>query len=94
MTKPQSMTQVRMSKPYYLLTSFHRTKDCITGFCWQTRAYQAPSVGSYDERCGTDSEINVKVGKHTLSRRPLQVYPTNLSRFQSCHDGFPYHELQ
>jgi hypothetical protein len=59
-TERKSMTQVRLSKPYNLLTSFHRTKDCTTSFSRQTLAYHAPSAGSYDERCGTDSEISVK----------------------------------
>jgi hypothetical protein len=35
-------------------------KDCTTIFSWQRLTYQAASVGSYDERCGTDNEISVR----------------------------------
>jgi hypothetical protein len=35
-------------------------KECTTRFSWQTVTYQAASVGSYNERCGTDNEISVR----------------------------------
>ncbi len=35
-------------------------KDCSASFTLQRLTYQAASVGSYGERCGTDNEISVK----------------------------------
>jgi hypothetical protein len=35
-------------------------KDCTTSFSLQRLTYQAASIGSYDEGCGTDNEISVR----------------------------------
>jgi hypothetical protein len=35
-------------------------KYCTKRFSWQRLTYQVASVGSYDERCGTDNEISVR----------------------------------
>jgi hypothetical protein len=67
-------------------------KDCTTRFSWQRLTYQVASVGSYDERCGTDNKCKVKVGKHNLTRQPLQVAdPTNLPEFGKRSLTITYH---